>query len=496
MRQVKPQVLHAPPAAQQNGKTPRGRPSFETTSSSGSSGGQALVETDALLPYRRTKGNSELDRMRAELELFDEEETPSREQPLPSTVRPPTQSPKDVDDLYAPSEREPSLLPPSRVSHTEHRARPSSSRASPPPVPQKNPHRVSPPRREYARMTLEPDSPPPEDDQSGRRTARDPHNSPRIQQPLSDYVRRWAPELSQPKHPAASNGRARVLIDGVSSPAPRASTRTAKQPDAGSVRYETVEGVNLETQPKSIRGNPAGLSIPEIEARDIQKIPDQAPERLSEDEERSTRQWHYARSPPPVGTNHDYVRPISPRPVINGQDHVLVDGYSRAADKEMPDQRAEVRARYRLSLVAPFSKYSPPQTAEDQSDVDGAAEAPVVARTREFEAQDLDMNGRKHQAKSLIKGMLKGLTGRKDDMRYGHDRAVDHAAVAAASGRRFENGYGQAHDGIYRHDDDDDDNDDYVDHSQHGRNAVTSIWSPNDMRRSADTVVLRGHTPV
>jgi len=269
----------------------------------------------------------------------------------------------------------------------------------------------------------------------------------------------------------------------------------------------------MNTQPDSANSDPKKLSLPEIEARDIRQIPTREPEQDEEDMEYFTGRRHCARSPPPIGASHDYVARISPKPVVDGEEHTFIDNYSRASDAstEKPDY---VPARYRRSIVAPFSRVDQltPQIEEDEEEEaearagaeadddydEDAAEAPSVARVRAFEAQDHEMNSRTHAAKNLIGGMLKGLTGHKKDKDKNDDKhrgpvvVRDVAALATDEGmydhnhqQSQRNSQHQRSSNLY------DDNED-ADVNQNDY----SIWSPNDVgRRSVDTVIRRGPTP-
>lgn len=505
-REVKQHVLPASPQPQYNVQVPQARRSFETVRSAGSNGGQAVVDTDAWLPYSRPSGVSDLDRMRAELELLEQQETPSTERSSPSTVRPATDSSKSSDPPNGSPNKlvEQSSPSASKWNLAEPQTWPLQNRTSPPQVPARNPHRMtlqsSKPQENTRRVRRQSHSPPQEGLQPRRTNDR---NASQLQQPVPNYSRPWSPEFNLPKRPATSTSRARDLADTLSSltarPAPRAKSRPPKPPSVHSVQYETVEGINLKTRPKSAKDNRNGLSIPEIEARDIRNIADRTPESFDDDMEYITRPRHYARSPPPIGAAPDYVRSISPRPVVDGEDHVFFDNYSRAADDELPDQRAEIPARYRRSIVAPFTKAMTPQPEEDEESLEGGAEPPEIARTRAFDAQDEEMNSRTHQAKSLISGMLKGFTGRRKDHssddNHGTNATVTRDLHALATSDANQGGpldrTSHAHDGAqnrtsYLHDDSDE-----ADITPYDN----GIWSPNDMRRSVDTVIMRGNTP-
>lgn len=577
------------------------RPSFETTWSAGSNGTQAVVETDAWLPYQRPKG-TDLESMRAELELLEKQETASTARSSAtlsstSTVRPsdssngsnPSSGSPDKERSDSSKSSDPSSGSPdkersrpftSRTNTAESQPWPLRDRVTPPVIPEKNPARTllgsySPPR-DARRMRLDAASPStdmlqpvktndrsahriqqqvasgrndtgsqqpvPNDRPASRSQQQTPYDrarpqqqiaydrvAPKVQQPqpVANFSQPRVRRYSLPKRPSTANARDRDLADTLSSlnarPAPRAQSRPRKPPSVHSVQYETVEGVNLKTRPKSAKDNRTGLSIPEIEARDIRQIDDRSPE--NEDGEYAESEYsgssaHYARYPPPVGAV-DHVRSISPKPVVDGEDHIFFDRYSRAADDEMPDQRAAIPHRYRQSIVAPFTKQLTPQPEEEedaQSTYSGA-EPPSVARTKAFEAQDAEMNSRTSQAKKLVTGLLKGFTSKKDqdesrlaknepvtrdfgamatdeqiidhDRHYGHGRGRDQI-------HELEQGHDRVHeldsyqDGHYQnrtsylHSDSDEAD---VQHEQ-------GIWSPTHMSRSSfDTVIMRGGTP-
>ncbi|KAK5073356.1 hypothetical protein LTR70_010369 [Exophiala xenobiotica] len=570
VRQAKPPASLQP---QYNAAATQPRPSLETTRSSGSSGGQAAVDTDAWLPYQRAKGISEIERMRAELDLLEQQLTSSTERSSPSTGRATTESSRSSDPPNESPDKEHSRPFHSRTDTSESQTWPLQEESPPPAVPRKSSRRMvreslSPPREATRRIRLESESPPPPENlqpvrtnersapriqqqiprpppqevlqpvrtndrnatriqqpaqkplpPQDRRPARtDDHdrdrNAPGLHQPVPNYSRPWSPDLGLPKRPTTSHARARDIADTLSSltarPAPRARSRPSKP---APVQFEKVEGVTMDTQPASAKSDPKKLSMPEIEARDIRKIPTRTPEQFDEDMEYFTGRRHCARSPPPVGSSHDYVPRISPKPVVDGEEHTFIDNYSRAADDKTENPNPDdVPARYRRSIVAPFSKVDQmtPQPEEDEEEEEqeaqdiydeDAAEAPSVARTRAFEAQDQEMNSRTHAAKNLIGGMLKGLTGHKKDKDKNEEKnqsrgpalVRDFAALATDEGMYDHNQQSQQSQQHTSHLHDDSD-------SAGANHYDYSIWSPNDVGRrsvagSVDTVIRRGATP-
>lgn len=184
-----------------------------------------------------------------------------------------------------------------------------------------------------------------------------------------------------------------------------------------SVWYENVEGVTLSTRPRSSRENRIGLSIPELEARDIQDIPARGRSHPNdEDCQFAENGHHFARSPPPIGARNSYIRDISPKPVVEGQEHAFLDNYSRAADDEMPNQRcdpprtkrpaAEHSGAQAIDPPEPIMEQPHQEHEEDFSD-HGGAEPPDIARSRAMEEQDAQMKSKTEQIKSLLGGMMK-----------------------------------------------------------------------------------------
>lgn len=108
-------------------------------------------------------------------------------------------------------------------------------------------------------------------------------------------------------------------------------------PDDG-VFYEQVDGVQMDTQPsaKQKEKEPVSMAIPEIEARDVSKLP-----QAEHADEIMQRGRHTARPPPPVMQHRPSdgaAREISPRPAQKGTIHHLVDRYSSYAGTRLGKQ--------------------------------------------------------------------------------------------------------------------------------------------------------------
>lgn len=230
-----------------------------------------------------------------------------------------------------------------------------------------------------------------------------------------------------------------------------------------SVWYENVDGVILSTRPKSAKESRSGLSIPEIEARDIRRIPHSASDIKRQPEldfhcEFADRERAYAPPPPAIGGSANRVRSIVPRPVTEPEDHVFLDNYSRAADDEMVNQRANP-PRTRRSESFNRTKVSVPEVirenpiAESETSADADVEStdsdaaipPDVARSRWLYEQDVQMTSRKEQVKTLLGSMMKGLSGKADkvDFKYGEGhimpdyRPLSDDPTASKNGESF-----------------------------------------------------------
>ena len=163
-----------------------------------------------------------------------------------------------------------------------------------------------------------------------------------------------------------------------------------------------------------------------------------------------------------------------------GQDHILFNNYSRAADDEMPDQRAEPPKSH---AVAPDLDRLDERQEEEESD--DAAQPPNVARTRAFQEQDQQMNSRTHQAKHLISGMLKGLSGPRRDQTKGDDQTQTQIRDFAGEPRAPEAPDGESdssHSQTRWHDD----SEESVLNANHRETDTNGVRSPTDARPSED----------
>lgn len=182
------------------------------------------------------------------------------------------------------------------------------------------------------------------------------------------------------------------------------------------VHYEKVEGVTMDTQPCDASERQTGLSIPEIEARDVRQIPDH--DSSSEDDDNVyqsiSRRPHYACPPPPICAPLTSVRSVSPRPPTEGHDHVFIDRYSRAAEDKPPPSQAHL-VRHRPSKITEISSESesdtrPESAPRNDDSYEGGAEPPTVRRSKAFEELDDRMTSRTSKAKKLMRNILKGIS--------------------------------------------------------------------------------------
>lgn len=179
-----------------------------------------------------------------------------------------------------------------------------------------------------------------------------------------------------------------------------------------SVSYESVDGILLSTKPKKSRTD---LTIPEIEAQEIQKIrypENPAPEYYSLIPEFEERHQHYAEPPPPIGAYRDGVRAISPRSVIPARTHVFVDRYSRTDARNsshLDSFRPATSQSYHPPITPPRPRLETPSFHTNDSaatEEESAAESPMVNRHRTLKQQDEEMTSRTSHVRSLLSGML------------------------------------------------------------------------------------------
>lgn len=94
------------------------------------------------------------------------------------------------------------------------------------------------------------------------------------------------------------------------------------------IRYERVNGIYLDTTPRSAKERIEGLSIPEVEARDLIRLDEWLQENAPADGIFANIVSHPARPPPPIGGKENSVRAISPQPPSAGKNHTFVSRYS------------------------------------------------------------------------------------------------------------------------------------------------------------------------
>lgn len=256
---------------------------------------QAARLTDALLPYERLVPTHDFARiLAAELGLFNEDGQTTRGQNSSETDRPQTDSSKSSAPDHQPSKvngsvdstfRRSTGSPPTSDSSSRSPISPRKERVIP--LQSRSDLKIRSRPRSRSRKVLsvinEPDpslngdaSPDkstsgPSDkleSEVGISTCREGFaNSPRLQGPKQgrrnlEELRRLIPSplpQRQPESPA--------IIEKSSSPGSRPPTSEAPE-------FECVEGVTLDTQPVDAKEKFSGLSLPEIEARDIRDIED------------------------------------------------------------------------------------------------------------------------------------------------------------------------------------------------------------------------------
>lgn len=225
-------------------------------------------------------------------------------------------------------------------------------------------------------------------------------------------------------------------------PRPKPRSSSAWRPP--SVWYENVDGVILSTQPKSTKESSGGLSIPEIEARDIRDIPPfrgHAEQQSGSDSESefARRNGDYAAPPPAFISDIGKTRSISPRPARKMRDHVFFSNYARAAADEMPNQRANPsRPRKPESIsqvgvsIPEIIREMPTSEGEslDDADIESTDSETAMpskavrprSRSHALEEQDAQMTRRTYQIKGLLDGMMKGFSDEVKKDEYKHSR--------------------------------------------------------------------------
>ena len=531
------------------------RPSYETTATTSSTEGkEAVILADAWLPYRRPGRNS-YQKLAAEFEELEKQASASSSsgRTSSSTITPMTEISRPSPPRISPSKPVTQQEEPTRVSPASEKSNTEPQMEDTIPIESPDDHgRMQPTTGSQYHSRFAPK-------QNVERV-----RSPMTTKPIANFSR---PRSSQsvaspivnpkPYRPVSVNKYQpspeevptsfRVeLPPTYMRPAPRQRSLSYQRAPAGpkkgevdktrsqsawrppSVWYENVEGVTLATAPKDAEEMKSGLSLPEIEARDIRGIPPRGRKKRHEEERPSEFEGqgdHYARSPPPIGSSDGGVRSISPRPVTEAQTHTFVDNYSRAvpnnvaeqradlsdtvngkwgdpardskddaffewytkaASDEMPNQRFEPR-QPRHSMQAATRPVLPPETISERSEPqyndssdEGGAEPPDVARQRRMEEQEAEMKSRTDQVKSLLGGMMKSLApgksskSKKDDDNNSRPEEIDVISMDAKKFKAHENSHqypphNDSTDTAFLWDDSDDARDS-------DRN--TMIWSP------------------
>ena len=164
--------------------------------------------------------------------------------------------------------------------------------------------------------------------------------------------------------------------------------------------FELVDGVKLDTMPKATPQRRTGLSLPEIEARDVRQIPDNSFVENLPAHDSYSENLHFADPPPPIGLTQP--RTISPRSVKERETVTFIDNYSRASIEERDDS-----ARNRHHMLPTI-----PSASNIHDDFVDAAEPPDIAMGR---PESVLGESRRRRASSLVKVVVgKVLKGRQE----------------------------------------------------------------------------------
>lgn len=258
---------------------------------------EAAIRNDSWLPYERPVPNRNNDTYwRVELEhvnwdgvTLGGEDTPARETAASlARLRPPT---TDLDDPF---------ISPAR------------------------PHAISQASDQYALLSPRPERPRSKKTHYRGRSLLSRHT-------FLENGQMYHPQLHA-KRPESVPNYSRPLTPDCN-PTPKRGTRSknstvnSRHSDRA-ISYERVNGIYLDTTPKSAKERREGLSIPEIEARDLVKLDEWLHEHIPAEAEFTSMEPHPARPPPPIGGKENSVRAISPQPPSAGKNHTFVSRYS------------------------------------------------------------------------------------------------------------------------------------------------------------------------
>lgn len=279
-------------------------PDYESRSPlSGPNSREAVLLTDSVLPYRRLLRENEAKNIAAQLALLEQETSSGSDRASSHTLNSrsdtsrssdPTSpdeprvkknevTPVDSSDSSMFNDSSDASTPQrknknySRNLHLKHDAIHSPNRASSraksstpteqpqaPAIPARNPNRPATPSRNEPQLHAKrqsdeihpPVSPPPRTPKRGR--------------PELETLRRLIP----PPLPSHHVGlRPKPVISSEHSETSSSSDERPRTP-----KFEKVEGITLDTQPIAAKQAQTGLSIPEVEAKDVRNIPSPTPD--------------------------------------------------------------------------------------------------------------------------------------------------------------------------------------------------------------------------
>lgn len=277
----------------------RSRSSCEAQETSDSPGSYAAIQNDAWLPYQRPSRVGDT-HWSFEFGQFNQHATPAMDEAT-SDERRRIEDTCMRAETFASSHPSEHSRPPGKHSTIKNRdepKRPSSAR--------------SPPKMNDGRVRgrrIPPDHPLLENGQLYH---------PQLHEKRTGSV----PNYSRPWTPKTGHTRKRTMSSG-----PSEANAAASDED---ISYERVNGVCLDTKPRTSTEQHRGLSIPEIEARDIVEIDQWLEEPQPEF---TSLAPHPAAYPPPIGGKEDRVRAISPQPPSRGQHHAFISHYSWMAEE-------------------------------------------------------------------------------------------------------------------------------------------------------------------
>lgn len=258
---------------------------------------EAAVKNDSWLPYERPFPNRDNDKYwKVELEhvswdgiTLDGENTPKRR----------------------------------AVAETPH-PRPHTTDLEDPFISPARPHAISPGVDQYTLHPPMPEKPGPKKSHSRGRSLLSSHT-------FLENGQMYHPQLHSKRPESVPNYSRPLTPDCHSVPTrgPRSKQKTIRTRHSDqAISYERVNGIYLDTTPRSAKERQEGLSIPEIEARDLVKLDEWLQENVPAEAEFASMDAHPARPPPPIGGKENSVRTISPQPPSAGKHHTFVSRYS------------------------------------------------------------------------------------------------------------------------------------------------------------------------